>query len=170
MRKKKSICFALLPGAALFFAPVNAFAAEQSMGEKMSVAVQNTILGIGTVFIMLIIISLIIYCFRFIPKLTERFEESKNQKEDSKRVHAAEKQEPADDGISDLLRSGAEVPAGDESDPGAEPAPMISASADGSDAIDPELVAVIAAAIAASEQIPLDGFVVRTIRKRKSFI
>lgn len=31
---------------------------------------------------------------------------------------------------------------------------------------DPELVAVIAAAIAASEQMPLDGFVVRTIRKR----
>lgn len=31
---------------------------------------------------------------------------------------------------------------------------------------DTELVAVIAAAIAASEQIPPDGFVVRTIRKR----
>ncbi len=31
---------------------------------------------------------------------------------------------------------------------------------------DTELVAVIAAAIAASEQMPLDGFVVRTIRKR----
>ncbi|MCC8080656.1 MAG: hypothetical protein LIO80_01345 [Lachnospiraceae bacterium] len=31
---------------------------------------------------------------------------------------------------------------------------------------DMELVAVIAAAIAASEQIPPDGFVVRTIRKR----
>ncbi|MCD7865720.1 MAG: OadG family protein [Clostridiales bacterium] len=170
MRKKKNICFALLPGAALFFTPVNVFAAEQSMGEKMSAAVQNTILGIGTVFIMLIIISLIIYCFRFIPKLTERSGQSKQQKSDSRRADAAEKQETADDVTSDILRSRAEVPAGNKSDPVTEPAPMISGSADGSDIIDPELVAVIAAAIAASEQIPLDGFVVRTIRKRKSFI
>lgn len=38
-----------------------------SLGEKMSKAALNTLMGMGTVFVVLILISLIIYCFRFIP-------------------------------------------------------------------------------------------------------
>ncbi len=46
--------------------------AVQSLGEKMSNAGMNTLMGIGTVFIILILISLIIYAFRIIPYLAER--------------------------------------------------------------------------------------------------
>ena len=38
-----------------------------TMGEKMSKAGLNTLMGMGTVFSVLILISLLIYCFRFIP-------------------------------------------------------------------------------------------------------
>lgn len=44
----------------------------QSISEKMSTAGMNTIMGMGTVFVILILISLIIYAFRIIPYLTER--------------------------------------------------------------------------------------------------
>lgn len=37
-----------------------------TMGEKMAKAGMNTLMGMGTVFAVLILISLIIYCFRFI--------------------------------------------------------------------------------------------------------
>ncbi len=38
-----------------------------SLGEKMEKAALNTLMGMGTVFSVLILISLVIYCFRFIP-------------------------------------------------------------------------------------------------------
>ena len=43
-----------------------------SLGEKMSKAGMNTLMGIGTVFVILILISIIIYAFRIIPYLTEK--------------------------------------------------------------------------------------------------
>ncbi len=46
--------------------------AVQTLGEKMSNAGMNTLMGIGTVFVILILISLIIYAFRIIPYITER--------------------------------------------------------------------------------------------------
>ena len=46
--------------------------AVQSLGEKMSNAVMNTIMGIGTVFVILILICLIIYAFRLIPYFMNR--------------------------------------------------------------------------------------------------
>ncbi len=111
-------------------------------------AVQNTILGIGTVFIMLIIISLIIYCFRFIPKLLEQAAKkpSKQPKVEQKAAPKAVEQKPA----------APQKPK--EAAPVAAPAPSLMD--------DMELIAVISAAIAASEQIQLDGFIVRTIKKR----
>ena len=42
-------------------------APEYTTGEILKKAGMNTILGMGTVFIVLIFISLIIYCFNFIP-------------------------------------------------------------------------------------------------------
>ena len=44
----------------------------QTLGEKMSNAGMNTIMGIGTVFVILIMISLIIYAFKLIPYFTEK--------------------------------------------------------------------------------------------------
>ncbi len=138
MKKCKTKCSAFLCGLSLLLFPVQALAAEQTMQEKLSMAVQNTILGIGTVFIMLVLISLVIYCFRFIPKLVD----SMTKKEEPKAPEKKEAPKAAPKVV-------------------AAPAPAPVSPMD-----DLELVAVIMAAISASQEIPLDGFVVRTIKKR----
>ncbi|MDE7436407.1 MAG: OadG family protein [Lachnospiraceae bacterium] len=46
-----------------------------TLSEKMSKAGMNTLMGMGTVFIVLILISLIIYCFRVVPYLQNRKKE-----------------------------------------------------------------------------------------------
>lgn len=48
-----------------------------SLGETMVKAAMNTAMGMGTVFVMLIIISLIISCFTFINKAQNKAEEKK---------------------------------------------------------------------------------------------
>ncbi len=106
---------------------------EYTFGEKMEKAALNTLLGMGTVFVVLILISLIINCFGFIPKLQEKF---------SKKPAAAEVK--------------------------AAPAVKVSAPVVEEEELtdDLELVAVIAAAIAASEGASsTDGFVVRSIKR-----
>lgn len=104
-----------------------------SFGELMEKAGVNTLIGMGTVFVVLILISLIIGCFGFIPKIQASFSERKQVKE------AAE--ESVDNAIAGIIER-EEV----------------------SD--DCELIAVIAAAIAASEGASsTDGFVVRSIRR-----
>lgn len=101
-----------------------------STGEIMAKAGMNTLIGMGTVFVVLILISLIISCFTLVSKF-----EAKQKKE--------------------------EVPAAAVSAPVVE---QIAAKEELSD--DTELVAVIAAAIAAYEgAASTDGFVVRSIRK-----
>ena len=108
--------------------------AHYSTGEILEKAGLNTVLGMGTVFVMLIMISLIISLFNFIPKIQAAFskkdkeEEAKNAGIDKAVTQIAAQEEPEAD--------------------------------------DTELVAVIAAAIAASEgAASTDGFVVRSIRK-----
>ncbi len=106
-----------------------------SMGELMGKAALNTLIGMGTVFVVLILISLIIYCFGYISKIQGKF----GKKNDAKK-----------DGIDKAV---AQIVDQEE-------------NADESD--DLELVAVIAAAIAASEGASsTDGFVVRSIRRAK---
>ncbi|MCR4654687.1 MAG: OadG family protein [Lachnospiraceae bacterium] len=46
---------------------------DYTFGQKMQRAGLNTLLGMGTVFVVLIIIMLVIYCFNFIPKIQEIF-------------------------------------------------------------------------------------------------
>ena len=46
---------------------------ERSMGELMLNAALNTLMGMGTVFIILILISLLIGCFKFIPQIRKSF-------------------------------------------------------------------------------------------------
>lgn len=51
----------------------------QTLGEKMSNASMNTVMGIGTVFVMLILISLIIYAFRVISYLEKKKKAAEEQ-------------------------------------------------------------------------------------------
>ena len=108
---------------------------QYSFGELMEKAALNTILGMGTVFVVLILISLLISCFVFIPKIQAAFSGKKD--EDTAEPEAA------------------------------VAAPVSTAAAVTEDLTDDyELVAVIAAAIAASEgAASTDGFVVRSIRR-----
>lgn len=106
-----------------------------SFGELMTKAALNTLLGMGTVFVVLILISLIISCFNFIPKIQAAFTKKPKQEEAKPVVPAAA---PVQAAVVE-----------EESD-------------------DLELIAVIAAAIAASQgAVSADGFVVRSIRKRR---
>lgn len=107
-----------------------------SMGDLMAKAGLNTLLGMGTVFAVLILICLIISCFGIIPK-----------------IQAAKSGKKADNKVS--ADTGNRIAAS-----------PVQESDDVSD--DLELVAVIAAAIAASEgAASTDGFVVRSIRRRR---
>ena len=104
------------------------------MGKLIGEAGLNTLLGMGTVFVVLIFLSFVIANIHWIPDLVDK---------------AKQKNQPA-------------APAKAAPAPAASPAP-VAVEEDLTD--DTELVAVIAAAIAASEQVPVDGFVVRSIRK-----
>ena len=103
------------------------------MAEILKKAGLNTLLGMGTVFVVLIFISFIISLFKFIPAIQNKF--SKKPPAETKKETSAAAPAPVE-----------VVPATDDS----------------------ELIAVISAAIAASEGTSTDGFVVRSIKRRKS--
>lgn len=108
------------------------------MGSLMGRAALNTLIGMGTVFIVLILISLIISCFGIIPKLQAKAAARKEAKKAGKSA-----------GIDNAV---AQIAAQEE----------VTEETD-----DLELVAVIAAAVAAAEgAASADGFVVRSIRRR----
>lgn len=110
---------------------------ETTFGDAMVRATLNTILGVGTVFIVLVLISFIISLFAYIPKIQTWFENRKKKDE--------VKEESIDNTIAQIVE-------------------MERVEEDATD--DLELVAVIAAAIAASEgAASTDGFVVRSVRK-----
>ena len=104
---------------------------QYSFGTTMKNAALNTLMGIGTVFVILAMLIFLISLFKYIPG-------SGAQQVKKKKEEAA-------------------VPA---------PAPVPVAAAPVQEETDnSELIAVIAAAIAASEGTTTDGFVVRSIRK-----
>lgn len=106
----------------------------ESFGELMARAAMNTLLGMGTVFAVLILIMFIIDAFVFIPKIQEAFSK-KDKKEEAPTAPVAA-------------------------------APAVEEAVEEAD--DHELVAVIAAAIAAYEgKTSTDGFVVRSIKKSR---
>lgn len=101
-----------------------------TLGEKMAKAGWNTLMGMGTVFVVLILISLIIYCFRYISVIQDK-------------LAGRGKEEPkADAAVTETTQQTASL------------------------TDDYELVAVITAAIAASEGTSMDSFVVRSIHRR----
>ena len=108
--------------------------AHYGMSEILEKAGLNTLLGMGTVFVMLIFMSFIIFLIKYVPALLNGT--SKKKKEEA---------------------------------PKAAPAPAVAAAVEEAEEMDDtELVAVIAAAIAAAEGTTTDGFVVRSIKRRKS--
>lgn len=108
------------------------------IGESMGKAGLNTLLGMGTVFAVLILICLIISCFGIIHKLQMR---------QTKKGEAPAQTAGIDNAVAQITRQEEEV----------EPDDL-------------ELVAVIAAAVAASEgATSTDGFVVRSIKRRRVY-
>lgn len=103
---------------------------DETFGDLMGRAGLNTLIGMMTVFTVLILISLIISLFKFIPNIQNAFKKKEN------------------------------VPAQVTSEAKEVAAPVEEELAD-----DTELVAVIAAAIAAYEGTSADGFQVRSIKR-----
>lgn len=103
-----------------------------TFGEQMVKAGLNTLMGMGTVFVVLILIAWLISLFNMIPKITAAFSKKDKKAEAS-----------VDNAVAQIV----ENEAVQEED-------------------DLELIAVIAAAIAASEgAASTDGYVVRSIRR-----
>ena len=69
---------------------------EYSLGEILAKAGMNTLLGMGTVFAVLILISLIIYCFNFIPNIQAKFGKKKEEKAPAAAPAAAPVAAPAE--------------------------------------------------------------------------
>ena len=109
-------------------------------GSLMKTAALNTLLGMGMVFIVLILIIFIISLFAFIPKLQQKSADKKAKKA----AALEETNQSMDHTIAQIIEK--------------EENELCD---------DLELVAVISAAIAAYEGTSSDGFVVRSI-KRKS--
>ena len=117
---------------------------DQTVGALMIKAASDTLMGMGTVFSVLILISLLIACFGYIPKLQAKF---------SGKKEAAPKEEKREEKTSPAKAADTTIV-------------QTAQTEDVSD--DLELAAVIAAAIAAYEgTVSVDGFVVRSIRKRR---
>lgn len=113
-----------------------------SFGELMTQAGLNTLMGMGITFTVLGLLILIISLFKFIPVIQGKIEENRRRKAEA------------------AIRSAEPAPAAAPAAPAAEEEEEL--------ADDMELVAVIAAAIAAYEgQATTDGFVVRSIRKSR---
>lgn len=122
-------------------------------GEMMEKAALNTVIGMGTVFAVLILISLIIACFVFVPKLEAGCE--KLGAGFKKILSVFIRKKNATEGIDNAV---AQIKQQEE----------ILGEADNAQITDDtELVAVIAAAVAAYEgSVNTEGFVVRSIRRR----
>ncbi len=101
---------------------------EKTMGETMKQAGVNTVIGIGTVFLVLLFLSFLISLFRFIPG--EGFTRKKKNDTPVKTVQESAPVAAVEDTVDDQ-----------------------------------ELIAVIAAAIAAAENTSTDDFVVRSVKK-----
>ena len=107
-----------------------------SFGEVMTKAALNTLMGMGTVFAVLILIIFLISSFALIPKIQEMFS---GKKEDKK---------AATDKVVEQIIKNEEFAYEDVTD-------------------DAELVAVIAAAIAAYEGGSASDYVVRSLKRRR---
>lgn len=113
------------------------------MGAKLVTALFNTLMGMGTVFVVLILISLVISLFKYIPMITAKMEMHKKRKAGEKTKQDTERPAPQRPILTPELEE-------EEMDEG-------------------ELVAVITAAIAAASggAVSADRLVVHSIRRVK---
>lgn len=107
--------------------------AHYEPSEILGKAGMNTLIGMGTVFVVLIFMSIIISLLKFIPALFDKSGKQKKTEAVQETVVEAAPEESVEEPMDDI-----------------------------------ELVAVIAAAIAAYEGTSADGFVVRSVKRRKS--
>lgn len=114
--------------------------ADYSFGEKMSNAALNTVMGMGTVFVVLILIAFLISCFKYVNRLEHYL------------AHRKDKKEPE---TVFVPKSSAGAPVVIDVEPQQE-------------VDDLALVAVITAAVAASMNTSVDNLIVRSIRKSKN--
>ncbi len=128
-------------------------------GEKLERAAMNTLMGMGTVFLVLIFISFIIASLKNVNTLEANYK--------AKKEAAKAAAEPAPAPVP-----AAPVPA---PAPVAAPAPVVPAPVPAPEPVldeeenladDMELVAVITAAISAAACVPAEGLVVRSIRRK----
>lgn len=128
------------------------FTPEFTIGEKLEKAFLNMIMGMGTVFIVLIFISFIIGRL----KIVNDWEKKRKEKAAEKTAAPA----PAPAAAPASIKAVA-VPVQAK-------APDVSAPAASQEnlADDLELVAVITAAISAAQNVPVEGLVVRSIRRK----
>ncbi len=152
-------------------APSNmSFDPEYTLGEKMQKAFLNMVLGMGLVFVILIFLSFVIRCFKYIPVIQERFTGKKRLPEGTG-ASVAHADTSVITGARAQSRRTAPAPA--EPEAKAEPEAEGFLDDNGITAVtgaplaadDTQLAAVIAAAIAAYEDIPADGLKVRSIRR-----
>ena len=122
-----------------------------SRGEIAEKAALNTLIGMGSVFVVLIILCFIISCFKYIHMAEEK----------------AKKKGGKPEGKPAAVASGskAAAPAQMAAPAGAEPE-LVAAITAAAVTADSQLVAVITAAVAAELGTSEDGFVVRSIRRR----
>ena len=114
-----------------------------SMGEILTKAGLNTLLGMGTVFAVLIFLAFLISLMKYIPNLLAVLDLGADEKKETKKAQPT--------------------------DPVVQPSTPKTVAVQKVDAVDDlELIAVITAAIAAQEGTTTDGFVVRSIRRRPS--
>lgn len=120
-------------------------ATAQAAGEDYTTipeALVNTVIAMGTVFLVLILISFIISLLKFIPMLMDKL---------------TKKEEPVQP-----------VP---QAQPAPAPKPVVQTQTPAAPADDTQLIAVITAAVAAAMEqdgvaVPADGLVIRSIKKR----
>ncbi len=134
--KKNAIAEVIYSNDQFYVLESSALNPVSSMGELMSGAALNTLIGMGTVFAVLILISFIISAFKLIPALQKKAADRKAQKSGS--VQETEAETASD-----------QAPAQEEQDDDTELAAVIAA-----------------AVAAYEGSTSSDGFVVRSIRRR----
>lgn len=136
------------------------FTPDYSIGEKLQKAFLNMLMGMGTVFVVLLFISFIISRL----KMVNSWGMKKEDKAVKENVPAPAPIKPA---APVPVPQPAPVKPAEPVSNTLEPAPAQSEEAGGENlADDLELVAVITAAISASQQIPAEGLIVRSIRRK----
>ncbi len=131
----------ILPLLSLGLPVLGLTACSSELKATLADAGQNTLIGMGVVFVVLILISLVISLFKLINSAQDKAAKKKEAKTKNGTP------------VSELTE---------------EPAPAAEAEPEEELSDDLELVAVIAAAIAASENTDPSGIIVRSIRRVSS--